>query len=656
MLTWPVRVLAWALGLALFAWAGGAGAATASVEAFDREVQDVQTFAPRLEFLAFLERRLAQAEAGGDALLAAAVLLEQGRQLRHSDGARANALLEKAAGILRRHREPALEFRHQLLRIGQLKASQEPDKAVREGMQLLAEARARRDWHDQLRVLLVLQEDWQQFHRFGRYTQEARELALQHPPDKFTWWARREWADRLRADGKPEEAARELLAMLREQEAVADGVEQLRTLLRLSETYRTMREWDKLRPLGPRALEIAGKLGRTPYMLANFLCNQSDALLKADQPAAALEMADAAIVAARGDAETTRVARFNRGKALNRLGKHKEGLALLEAEAQGSDRWEMLDEVAEEYAFARRHDEAYRALVEHLQSLHKKLDESHRAGLTLDQALADAERERAQRQASERQTQRTIVAAAILAALACSAAALLVARATRRHARSLAAVNRQLKDMAITDPLTGLRNRRHFTAQVDSHVAAADRSHANRGAAMGEPVDLIFYLIDLDHFKRVNDSFGHPAGDAVLRQVAQRLKGVLRGEDELIRWGGEEFLLMTRGTPRRHAGQLAEKLRKAVDASPVELPDGQSLKVSCSIGFAPYPLVPGAPHEGSWQRSVELADQALYEAKARGRNGWFGVGPAATAGADAQAADGSLQEAIARGALLPLHS
>lgn len=642
--------------MAVFAWQGLAFALTPSVSAFDQQVQDVQTFAPRTEFLAFLERSRSQANASGDPLLEVAALLEQGRQLRHSDGGRASELLDRAAGLLRQHRDPVLEFRHRLLRIGQLKARQELDKAVLEGMRLLAEARARGDWHDELRVLLVLQEDWKQFHALGRYTQEARQLAIRHPADKVTWWARDEWADRLRSAGKLDEAERELLAVLQEQEAVDDGVEQLRTLVLLNDMYRATGEWDKLRPLGPRAQEIARKLGRTPYMLVNFLCNQSDALLKAGLPAAALEMADAAIVAARGDADTTRVARFNRGKALNRLSRHAEGLAILEAEAQGSDRWEMLDEVAEEYAFARRHDEAYGALVEHLQGLRKRLDESHRAGLTLDQALVEAERERTQRQASERRTQRTVVAAVILAALACSAAALLVVRATRRHARTLAAVNRQLQDMAVTDPLTGLRNRRHFMAQVDSHVAAADRSHAGRGTVAAEPVDLLFYLIDLDHFKRVNDSFGHPAGDAVLRQAAERLKGVLRGEDELIRWGGEEFLLMTRGTPRGHAAQLAERLRKAIDGSPVELPDGQPLKISCSIGFAPYPLVPGAQHGGSWERSVELADEALYQAKARGRNGWFGVGAPTAAGAGAQPTEGSLQEAIACGSLAPLHS
>jgi hypothetical protein len=116
-------------------------------------------------------------------------------------------------------------------------------------------------------------------------------------------------------------------------------------------------------------------------------------------------------------------------------------------------------------------------------------------------------------------------------------------------------------------------------------------------------VDLIFHLIDLDHFKRVNDSFGQAAGDAVLRQAAQRLKGVLRGEDELIRWGGEELLPMTRGTPRRHAAQLAEKLRRAVDANPAKLPVGQSLKVSCSIGFAPYPRQT-APGSARWSLPI----------------------------------------------------
>jgi diguanylate cyclase (GGDEF)-like protein len=616
----------------------------------DEQIRDLKTYAPPGELSAFLTQTRERADAAGDNATAAIALMELGKQLRTTDGARAAEMLEQAAARLRKSPNAALEFRYRLLRIGQLKTQHELDKALREGMALLADARARRDWRDELKVLLALEEDWETFHSFGRFTQEAMQLAVAHPGDELTWWARSEWADRLRSDGKLDEAERMHLAILQEQAAANDGVGQIRSLVALGLMYRDARQWDKLLPLGPRALKVAKGMGRTPNVLPHFLCNQSDALLLANMPAPALEMADAAIPVARGRPGLLHAARFNRGKALNRLGKHQEGLAILEAEAQGDDRWQILEEVAEEYAFAGLHDKAYGALIEHLQGLRKSNEEAHQASLRLDQALADADRERAQRVASERQLGWAITGAAVVAAAALAAAALLVVRTTRRHARALAAVNRQLQEAAATDALTGLHNRRHFMSQIGAHAAAADRSHRTGHRSTSAPVDLIFFLIDLDHFKRVNDVHGHPAGDAVLQQAAARIKSVVRADDELIRWGGEEFLLLTRGTPRDHASLLAERLRRVVEAQPVALPDGQKLGISCSVGFAPYPLAPGVP----WQQSVELADQAMYQAKARGRNGWFGV--TGLKSPSAPAALGNLEQALAEGALEPVHS
>ncbi|KQV48695.1 hypothetical protein ASC95_22585 [Pelomonas sp. Root1217] len=648
---WEIRAGAVALAICLgLATPGGACRADAPPARLDEQIRELKLFAPKAALLAFLEQTRDREKATGDSVAAAIATMELSKQLRGSDLARSAEMLDQVAAQLKRSPDAELEFRYRLLRIGQLKAQRDLDKAVLEGMKLLAEARARKAWRDELKVLLALEEDWEHFHSFGRFTQDAMELAMTHPGDELTWWARSEWADRLRTDGKVEEAERILLAILQEQAAANAGVDQIRTLITLGLMYRDASQWDKLLPLGPRALKVVKGMGRTPNILAHFLCNQSDALLKANLPGPALEMADAAIPAAGGMPGLLHAARFNRGKALNRLGRHEEGLAILEAESRGDDRWEALDEVAEEYAFAGLPDKAYGALVEHLQGLRKSNDEAHRARLSLDQALTDADRERAQRLASERRTSRVITVASIIAAAALAGAAFLVVRTTRKHARALATVNDQLQEMAVTDALTGLHNRRHFMDQIDSHAAAAYRSHQGHGRSKAEPVDLIFFLIDLDHFKQVNDTYGHPAGDAVLQQAATRLKGVVRGEDELIRWGGEEFMLLTRGTPRDHAALLAERLRRAIEERPLELPGGQALQVSCSIGFAPYPLVPDSP----WQRSMELADQAMYLAKARGRNGWFGLSrlnPSAT-----RLPPGGLEEAIAEGVLEPLHS
>jgi hypothetical protein len=530
----PCRAAAWLLAWALLALPCRGQVPAGELAAWEAQVQELKDYGTRGQLLDFLESGVKRHEAAGQPRMAAAALLELGKQLRDEDGPRAGQLLERAAALLKQAPDPALELRYHLLRLGQLKARREFEQAVAEGADLLAAARARQDWRDELKVLLALEEGWEQFHPFSRYLEDAMRLATSHPGDRLTWWVRSEWADRLRSEGQPAEAERQLLAVLQEQADAKDGIEQIRTLVNLGLFYRSSREWDKLLPLGARAIRIADQLGRTPTVLPHFLCNQSDALLLAGMPGPALEMADAALVAARGAPATSHVARFNRGKALNRLGRHDEGLAILETEAQGPERWEMLNEVAEEYAFAHRPEQAYAALQEHLQGLLKSQEEAHRAGLTLDQAMAEADRERSRRLAGERFTQRAITAAVAAAALAGAFAAGLVVRSARRHARELAALNAQLQETAVTDALTGLHNRRHLLACIDTHVAAADRSHGNPGPTAGSPVDLLFFLIDLDHFKRINDGHGHAAGDAVLVQAADRFKRLLRREDELI--------------------------------------------------------------------------------------------------------------------------
>ncbi len=158
----------------------------------------------------------------------------------------------------------------------------------------------------------------------------------------------------------------------------------------------------------------------------------------------------------------------------------------------------------------------------------------------------------------------------------------------------------QLEQAASTDRLTGAWNRRRFEEAVHPEMALAQRRR--------EPLSLL--MLDLDHFKRVNDTFGHGAGDAVLAGTAQTLRLHLRASDALVRWGGEEFLVMAPATRLAGAGGLAEKLREAL--STVVFPEvGQ---VTMSLGVAEYR--PGETLDG-W---IERADQALYRAKRDGRN------------------------------------
>ena len=177
-----------------------------------------------------------------------------------------------------------------------------------------------------------------------------------------------------------------------------------------------------------------------------------------------------------------------------------------------------------------------------------------------------------------------------------------------------------LEDASLTDPLTGLRNRRYLQARIE-----ADCAHARRHAGEGDgDSDLVFFLVDLDHFKGLNDSHGHAAGDAVLSQMRARLQSVFRASDAIVRWGGEEFLVAARDTRRSHAAGLAERLRLNVADLPFDTPAGP-LHVTCSIGFAAYPLMPLRPDAFSWSEVLGAADATLYQGKRDGRNCWQGV-------------------------------
>ena len=216
-----------------------------------------------------------------------------------------------------------------------------------------------------------------------------------------------------------------------------------------------------------------------------------------------------------------------------------------------------------------------------------------------------------------------------------------------------------LQEASMTDPLTGLRNRRFLNEHIAADVALAVRRH-EQGRQVGRPSDedsdLLFFVLDIDHFKEVNDQHGHAAGDAVLRQVQTRLRPVFRDADHLVRWGGEEFLIVARATSRRHASELADRACRAIAAAPFDLGDGLQMVRSCSLGFACFPLSPEHPRAFDWSETIGLADAALYAAKREGRHRWVGVLDAGGLGAPALARQRSAEEWLGSGELTVLRS
>jgi diguanylate cyclase (GGDEF)-like protein len=167
------------------------------------------------------------------------------------------------------------------------------------------------------------------------------------------------------------------------------------------------------------------------------------------------------------------------------------------------------------------------------------------------------------------------------------------------------ALLQQLYDASVTDALTGAHNREHFDTQLRSELSYARRHKSD--------VSLAFF--DVDHFKKVNDTYGHPAGDAVLVALAETIRKMIRNEDVFARYGGEEFAVLCRSIDVAQAAVLAERLRERLAAGVTEH-NGTRLSVTVSLGVAGFPETPvRGPEE-----LIAAADGALYEAKASGRN------------------------------------
>jgi diguanylate cyclase (GGDEF)-like protein len=187
---------------------------------------------------------------------------------------------------------------------------------------------------------------------------------------------------------------------------------------------------------------------------------------------------------------------------------------------------------------------------------------------------------------------------------------LMLYRRVRKSNRALESSNYQLLVQSERDPLTGLANRRHFQAAM------------KQLAADGKLAGTVF-LIDIDHFKRINDAHGHAVGDTVLMEMATRIRGTLREQDLIVRWGGEEFLVIVRALASEQVEALARRMLLAMGGTPVEH-DGRAIPVTGSIGFATFPIEPTLLAV-SWERAINLVDTAMYLAKAHGRNRAYGV-------------------------------
>lgn len=200
----------------------------------------------------------------------------------------------------------------------------------------------------------------------------------------------------------------------------------------------------------------------------------------------------------------------------------------------------------------------------------------------------------------------------------------------RWHSLELQRKNLELQEISFTDVLTGVWNRRYMDEILTAEAGQVMRNYERaRGSDIRklDHRDLVFIMVDVDFFKQVNDVHGHPAGDRLLQLVAQRLSTVVRKSDVLVRWGGEEFLIMSRSTDPSGTPAFCSRVLEVIAAEPFNLGHGIVVRKTCSVGWAAFPWSRDAYEAICAEESIALADAALYRAKARGRNQGIGIVP-----------------------------
>lgn len=186
---------------------------------------------------------------------------------------------------------------------------------------------------------------------------------------------------------------------------------------------------------------------------------------------------------------------------------------------------------------------------------------------------------------------------------------------------------RALERASLLDPLTGLYNRQFLNNQLPQEIQRAQNAylHEKDKSLESSQSDMICFLLDIDNFKIVNDTYGHLGGDHILVELSNVLRTVFRPSDLLIRWGGEEFLCVCRNTPRTKAVSLAERLHSNLHDHKFTLHNKAAFSITCSIGFCVFPLYASHPSQLDWPDYFALLDECLYASKNSGKDCWIGM-------------------------------
>ena len=198
----------------------------------------------------------------------------------------------------------------------------------------------------------------------------------------------------------------------------------------------------------------------------------------------------------------------------------------------------------------------------------------------------------------------------------------------RIRTAELEKANQQLLNACVTDQMTGLHNRRYVYNIIEGQCAQIQRDvkkAVTKGVAEENVPRMYCLMFDLDGFKPINDTYGHDAGDRIICQVSELLKNLCRKSDTVIRWGGDEFLIMGQIEHAKEIQLLAERVRTALASYAFDIGIPQKLQLSCSIGYCLYPFSIRFQEVVSWEQVQVIADRALYHSKGAGRDHWTGI-------------------------------
>ena len=375
----------------------------------------------------------------------------------------------------------------------------------------------------------------------------------------------------------------------------------LMTLNNLADTYLNLQEYDKVIVYAQEAEALALE-NNNPADGAVIRVTYAQALGKLGRPREAIPLIrqSLAFFLEKGKVIETMQVRGFLAEAYEQAGLYKEALESHKLFKAESDRL--------------RAEERSRRIAELQTRYEADKREREIALLNKDNALKSAElkRKRAQQSILLTASLSFVLIAFLLYRRNCTS------KATNRKLTDL---NERLHSLSLTDNLTGLHNRRYIDSRIDQDIAQALRTF------QGNPEKtLSFLIVDIDNFKRINDTEGHHGGDLVLQEFSRRLKEALRESDILVRWGGEEFLVVAPDSSVEGARELALRIVETVRSRPFLLEE-RELFLTCSVGYCGFPFSSENATDLGWNEVVQFADGALYEAKRAGKNRAVGLLP-----------------------------